>query len=141
MIKLVSILGTTQSCILFFGRAPPKTIENCNIVVHTEADRIIIKIQTRYNPNIYRGGVERIILGDNLISNKYLTFRFSEIKHYVYEDMFVIEFLDIQEVSTYLAGFNWISVWLNRGRIIEEYVYESEDFIFLCIDNIQKTEL
>ena len=124
----------------------PKTIKGKNIDVRVTAEKIIIKVQTRYKPERYRG--RRVDLGNTLflspglslepadekymyegmMYHPYFGYTIPFFEYYIHEGMFVIE-IGKEQIPDDFAGFNIVTVTLIGTHNIEEYIYETDAVI------------
>ncbi|MCL2182273.1 MAG: hypothetical protein FWB85_02235 [Chitinispirillia bacterium] len=115
-----------KDLLILFGQG--KEVENSTMFVDVEKTKIIIKIKTRSTPEQYRGGVYFIDIGNTLSSRTKTSYPQTQpIKHYVDNDMFVIE-IDKQRVTDQIMKFNTVAVTLNNGNF-EIYSYKSDKHI------------
>jgi len=133
------LLGTTQNCV--FSRPIPKTIKNSVTSIQIDEEKIIIRIQTRFRPELY--SVHDIFFGNMLLENNQSYRQCAEYyahdisKHYVENDAFVIE-MNTTTVARWCVQFNTVAVILFNGdrerwntRRLERYEYKSDEYILL----------
>jgi len=126
----IGAFGLTQGCLLI-SSAPPRRIEGRIAEVQVEEDRIIVRIRTILAPERYLGsGADWIRVADSLYSGEIVALRRNRvIEYYVYDGMFVVE-IDKSLITRSLTGFNEIGILLRGGGRLENYVYESDEFIW-----------
>ena len=124
----------------------PRTYKNKNIDIQVNEDKIIVKINTRRNPERYL--VNRVDLADNLFSWRILNlYPFNEeyivdnrmyhpsfgyemriFEFYIHEGKFVIE-IDKMHIPDDLIGFNIVAVLFQSP--FEDYIYETGQLFYL----------
>jgi len=107
--------------------SPPRRVEGRDIELQIDAEKIIVRIQTRFRPESYMGVHSVIVMGD-ILPNQLLKLYYS-FSYYICGNMFVVE-IDKLQITEWLDGFNAIAVSL-LGRRFEIYTYRADDFIWL----------
>ncbi|MDR0331766.1 MAG: hypothetical protein LBH93_08680 [Chitinispirillales bacterium] len=124
VLLVLAILGIMQA---YAGRPMPTLINEGIVFVQTEGEKLIVKIQTRSNPNRYTSHIVIDIEG-----GAYITTYVS--KQYIHDGMFVLE-IDIPRIAYHLLRFYRISItlkprWSSR---YEKYCYNS--YKPICLKN------
>jgi len=125
-----------------FTPPPPTEIKSHAMFVEVEVEKVIIRIQTRYKPELYT--VNRLWFVNTLSPQKYsalhrkeysVSYRINDIvRYYVDKDMLVIEMAK-QKVTDFFESFNLVSVRLYNSkrftnRRLEDYTYKLDRPIF-----------
>jgi hypothetical protein len=155
----IVVFGFTQSCLSFLigEQMAPKTIKGKNVNVKLEENKIIIKVQTRYNPDKYT--VKDVRLTDNLSSIRMASIFLNPIKeeyliegtmyhpffgdrilffeYYISDNNFVIE-IDMSQIPDDFTCFNRIDITFDFK--FELYTYETNKLIYLSANRIYSDE-
>ena len=139
---LMFIICSLSSCFTI----RPRTYKNRNIDIQVNEEKIIVKINTRRNPERYL--FNRVDLADNLFSWRTLNlYPFNEenivdsrmyhpsfgyemryFEFYIHEGIYVIE-IDKIHIPDDLIGFNSIAILFQSP--FEYYIYETGELFYL----------
>ena len=125
----ISLFLFMQGCILWqrpFIRPIPVFIEDRHIEVEVIDNKIVIRIQTRRNPERYWEGA-RIAIWDGMGGGNMV---FGGVNNYVDGDMLIIE-VATSRFTEWTVGINLMEVGITGPRKNEVYRYRPSEFIWL----------
>jgi len=111
-------------------------IEDRHIEVEVIEDKIVIRIQTRHNPESY-WGVHEVNIWDGVHS---AGLRLFPVHEYVDGNIFVVE-VATSHITEWFMGFNLMEVRITGSRKNEVYRYRPSEFIWLIEEPSEKEHI